>query len=227
MMRYNFSIIYTCPRKALITADALSRAPLHSDATDSLDLQESAETFISAVVEALPGSANHLEQIAKAQSTDPILQVTKYCQEGWPAKHLIKSSLKPYWCVRSKLSLYNTLLMRAHRIAIPTCLQQDTLSRIHQGHQGIVKCRLRVRTSVWWPRISQQIREMIQKCISCCESFQIRCEPMIPSSLPQRPWEKTGTDLLELKGKSYLLLVDYFSRYIEVGKLSSTTTKSV
>ena len=126
IMRYNFSITHV-PGKALITADAISRAPLHSDSTDSLDLQESAETFISAVVEALPASANHLEQIAKAQSTDPILQqVTKYCQEGWPAKHLIKGALKPYWCVRSELSLYNTLLMRAHRIVIPTCLQQDT-----------------------------------------------------------------------------------------------------
>ena len=90
MMRYNFSITHV-PGKALITADALSRAPLHSDSTDSLDLQESAETFISAVVEALPASANRLEQIAKAQSTDPILQqVTKYCQDGWSAKHLIK-----------------------------------------------------------------------------------------------------------------------------------------
>ena len=142
MMRYNFSITHV-PGKALITADALSRAPLHSVSTDSFDLQESAETFISAVVEALPARANRLEQIAKAQSTDPILQkVTNYCQEGWPAKHLIKGSLKPYWCVRSELSLYNILLMRAHRIVIPTCLQQDTLSCIHEGHQGIVKCRL-------------------------------------------------------------------------------------
>ena len=33
--------------------------------------------------------------------------------------------------------------------------------------------------------------------------------------------------MLELKGNLYLLLVEYFSRYIEVVKLSSTTTKSV
>ena len=226
MMRYNFSIVHV-PGKALITADALSRAPLPSDSTDSFDLQESAETFISAVVEALPASANCLEQIANAQLADPTLQyVIKYCQEGWPAKHMIKGSLKPYWCVRSELSLYNNLLMRAHRIVIPTCLQQDTLSRIHEGHQGIVKCRLRARTSVWWPGISQQIKAMIQKCRTCCENFQIHSEPMIPSTLPQRPWEKIGTDLFEFKGKSYLLLVDYFSRYIEVTKLSSTTTSS-
>lgn len=207
MMRYNFNIIHV-PGKALVTADALSRAPLLSNSTDSLDLQESAETFISAVVEALPASAHCLEKIAKAQSTDPILQqVRKYCQEGWPAKNMINSLLKPYWCVRSELSLYYTLLMRAHRIVIPTCLQQDTLNCIHEGHQGIVKCRLRASISVWWPGISQQIKEMIQKCHTCCENFQIRSEPMIPSTLPQRPWEKIGTDLFKLKGKSYLLAI--------------------
>ena len=227
MMRYNFTIIHV-PGKALVIADALSRAPVHSEVTDPPDLQESAEAFISAIVEALPASASRLEQIAKAQSTDPILQqVKKHCQEGWPASHLIKGSLKAYWGIRSELSMHNNLLLRAHRIVIPTCLQQDTLSRIHEGHQGIGKCRSRARTSVWWPGISQQIKEMIQKCHTCCKNFQIRSEPLIPSTLPQRPWEKIGTDLFELKGKSYLLLVDYFSRYIEVIKLSSTTTSSI
>ena len=41
--------------------------------------------------------------------------------------------------------------MHADRIVIPICLQQDKLSCIHQGYQGIVKYRLRARTSVWWP----------------------------------------------------------------------------
>ena len=98
MMRYDFSIIHV-PGKALLTADVLSRAPLPFESTESLHLQKSAETFISAVVEALPATADHLAKIATAQSTDPILQqVTKYCQEGWPVKHLIKGALKPYWC---------------------------------------------------------------------------------------------------------------------------------
>ena len=50
---------------------------------------------------------------------------------------------------------------------------------------------------------------------------------MIPSTLPQLPCEKIGTDLFEVKEKSYLLLVDYFSRYTQVVKLLSTTTKSI
>ena len=103
----------------------------------------------------------------------------------------------------------------------------NTLNRIHERHQEIVKCRPRARTLVWWSSIPQQIKEMIQKCDTCCKNFQIRSEPLTPSTLLQQPWEKIGTDLFELKGKSYLLLVDYFSRYIEVIKLSSTTINSV
>ena len=82
LMRYNFNIVHV-PGKALNTADALSRAPLSSDFTDSFDLQESAEMFISAVVDALPASTDRLQQISTAQSTDPDLQqVIKYSKEG-------------------------------------------------------------------------------------------------------------------------------------------------
>ena len=42
-----------------------------------------------------------------------------------------------------------------------------------------------------------------------------------------RLWQKVGTDLLEWKKKDYLLVVDYYSRFIEVSKLTSTTVASV
>jgi hypothetical protein len=36
-----------------------------------------------------------------------------------------------------------------------------------------------------------------------------------------------GTDLFELKGVTYLLVVDYFSRYPEIAKFTSTTSLAV
>ena len=115
--------------------------------------------------------------------------------------------------------------MHVNGIVTPTCLQLDVLSRIHQWHLGIVKCRLWARTSVWWPGISTQINEIIQNCKTCYQNFWICSEPMIPSTLPQRPWEKIRTDLFE---QVISLLVDYFSKYIvEVVKLTCTTTYSV
>ena len=48
----------------------------------------------------------------------------------------------------------------------------------------------------------------------------------MPSTLPAYPWQKIGTDLFALDGTMYLLAVDYFSRYPEVLKLTSTTSQS-
>ena len=50
---------------------------------------------------------------------------------------------------------------------------------------------------------------------------------MIPTPLPQFPWQQVGADLFELRGEHYLLVVDYFSRFPEVIKLTSTTSTSI
>ena len=47
------------------------------------------------------------------------------------------------------------------------------------------------------------------------------------SQLPEYPWQIAGTDLFEIDGTHYLLIVDYFSRYPEVIQLTSTTSAAV
>lgn len=51
-------------------------------------------------------------------------------------------------------------------------------------------------------------------------------QPLNPSELPCRPWEKIGVDLCEHNKCSYLVISDYYSRYIEIliGKLKATFT---
>ena len=44
---------------------------------------------------------------------------------------------------------------------------------------------------------------------------------------PSLPWERIATDLFQWKGHTYLLIVDYFSRYIEISKLSGETSAEV
>ncbi|XP_021341716.1 uncharacterized protein K02A2.6-like [Mizuhopecten yessoensis] len=42
-----------------------------------------------------------------------------------------------------------------------------------------------------------------------------------------RPWQRAGTDLFYFKGSNYLLVVDYFSRFVEIAKLDSTTSEDI
>ena len=41
-----------------------------------------------------------------------------------------------------------------------------------RGHLGIEKCMLKARDSVFWPGISNDIRETVEKCGICQEKFQ-------------------------------------------------------
>ena len=50
---------------------------------------------------------------------------------------------------------------------------------------------------------------------------------MISSPFPEIPWKKVGIDLFELEKNTYLLVVDYYLRYIEVVKLNQLTAAEV
>ncbi|XP_061885232.1 uncharacterized protein clasp1b isoform X1 [Entelurus aequoreus] len=69
----------------------------------------------------------------------------------------------------------------------------------------------RARQSVWWPRLSQQLNELVLNCQTCCKERQNHKETLMPSPYPGRPWEKLGADLFMLCTKTYLLVVDYMS----------------
>ena len=51
-----------------------------------------------------------------------------------------------------------------------------------------------------------------------------RKEPMIIQPLPSLPWSKVGADLFEYDGLHYLILVDYYSNFIEVAPLNRNLT---
>ena len=47
------------------------------------------------------------------------------------------------------------------------------------------------------------------------------------TKLPEYPWQVLGTDLFELKGNHYLFVSDYFSRYLEVVRLTTTSSSVI
>ena len=90
---------------------------------------------------------------------------------GWPCERkMLTQELHPYWNFRKDLSVEDGLVTKSSRLLIPSTLHQKVLEQIHEGHQGIEKCMLKAKESVFWPGISDDICEAVEKC-GICQSF--------------------------------------------------------
>ncbi|KAL6482216.1 hypothetical protein MHYP_G00102960 [Metynnis hypsauchen] len=228
LLKFTYDIVHV-PGKCLITADALSRAPVkHTLTQEGKDNEADVKVFLDAVVQSLPATEARLKVIQEKQKTDPICaKLIQYCQTAWPERHALHPDLGPYWPERENLSMAGELLLRGQRIVIPQSMRKDILRNLHSGHQGIVKCRARARQSVWWPGLSVHISQLVDNCSICSQHRAEHREPLIPTPVQDRPRQRVGTDLFFWEKKTYLLLVDYFSRYIEVAHLSVATARTV
>ena len=227
MLRYQFTISHI-PGKELVIADMLSRAPTNTPTGVDHILHQEANIFINTMIQGLPATDEQLEEIKRQQEEDVVCnQIKRYCREGWPAKQEVAGAVQPYYSVSAEISIANGLLLRGSRIIIPASMQLSMLDKVHTGHQGITKCRERARQSIWWPGLSRQLDELVKNCPECSKAQKQRAQPLITSSFPELPWQKVATDLFEWKHQNYLLIVDYFSRYIEIALLKGTSADEV
>ena len=110
-------------------------------------------------INSLSASSQHLAEFYEAQVADTVCStVINYCQNEWPTKQNTPLQIKLYWQARGQLTVHDDLLLYGQRIVVPAVMRQTTLSKIHQGHQEIQKCRLQASVSVWLPGISKHIR---------------------------------------------------------------------
>ena len=63
--------------------------------------------------------------------------------------------------------MFNGVLLKGIRVIIPKNTQGESLVKMQTGHQGIEKCRLRARETVYWCGINGYIDNMIRKCDVC------------------------------------------------------------
>ncbi|UYV64010.1 K02A2.6-like [Cordylochernes scorpioides] len=169
-----------------------------------------------------------LTKIFESQQEDTTLKaVVNYLEQGWPDKKKMSQALLSYWHVKDELGVQNGLLMRSCRLVIPASMKLEILDKLHAGHFGITKTRLRARETVWWPGISEEIAETVRKCSVCIQEAVSKHEPLIPTNLPTRPWQKIGMDLFKFENKWYLVVIDYYSRFPEMIQLDRLTASVV
>ena len=209
-------------------ADALSRVCLrtHDDATqEDRNKQTKDVDFITVKTQLVS-----LDEVRNAAALDPtmcLLKSTIYM--GWPAhRNQCPQELSEYWNFRCDLVLEDGLILKGNRVVIPDSLRKRVLESIHTGHLGETKCLLLARQSVYWPGITSDVRDVVKSCLSCNKYQPAQPKlPLMQPELPSRPWEKIGADLFHFKGAVYLMIVDYYSRFPVVRKLSDMKVDTV
>ena len=82
------------------------------------------------------------------------------------------------------------------------------------------------RSYIWWPGLHSQIESKVKACHTCQQNRNSPPpSPLIPWEFPQQPWERLHCDFAgPLEGKMFLIVVDAFSKWLEVVPMSAATS---
>ena len=170
------------------------------------------------------------DEVLQESIKDKELQSLKhYISIGWQTKRSqIMVFLHPYWNYRDELTIESGILMKNSKVLIPETLKQKYLRQIHQGHQGIEACRSRAREFVFWVILNDDLKELVEKC-DICQSQQNSTSSIQKyiSEVPLHPWHTIGSDLFYFRRIDFLVVVDYFSKYLLMRKIHNSTSSAV
>ena len=58
-------------------------------------------------------------------------------------------------------------MLKGERMTIPGCLTPSILCKLHEGHQGIEKSKLRAKDGVYWVNINKDLESAVAECPVC------------------------------------------------------------
>ena len=106
-------------------------------------------------------------------------------------------TIPSYAHLKDELCIYGEILLHGARIVVAKSLRDKVLRLAHEGHQGIVKTKYRLRSKVWWPGMDRDVERLCKVCHGC--QVTSRCDPPEPMSRvlpPTSPWQDCIADLL-------------------------------
>ncbi|GFS21254.1 Pol polyprotein [Elysia marginata] len=140
-------------------------------------------------------------------------------------KRTLRPELKPFFDVRDSIVLGEGLLLKGERVVVPSALRKEMKEILHSAHLSHDSMMRRARNIVFWPGINNELRQMAASCDACQRSKpKNQKEPLHQHDEGKTPSEKVGLDFCEFGDRQYLIVVDYFSNFIEVEHMTSTAT---
>ena len=147
----------------------------------------------------------HKRQLPRDETTqDPLLnELQTIVHTGWPDTiKEVPTDVRPYWSFRDEVAMESGVLFKGRQILIPQSMQKEILQQLHQGRQWVEKTRRLASDNVYWIDINRGIEVICKSCHACQENQVINTkEPLMPYTLPTRPWQYIASDLFETDGK--------------------------
>ena len=224
---YRFKVKYQ--PGALNAADSLSRL-CQGNHEVSKEVRNVAEEYIYFVAENAVPKALTAKELELASHDDEELGKVRQCIKTGNWGEVDSDIRRKYQAIQNELSTIGYLVLRGTRILVPEVHRSQVIKLAHEGHQGIVKTKQRLREKVWWPGIDKEAERICRSCHACQVVGQAsQPEPMKRALLPNGPWQQVAIDLMGPfpSGESVLVVVDYYSRYFEVAVMHSTSSTKV
>ena len=215
---YDYRLEYR-PGKDHGNADALSRLPLQlkpGEATTSVVSVRLLDVEMSPVTE---------EEVRTATRRNPVMsKLLNVILQGWGGVH--DPELKDYRLHAAELTTEGGCVLWGSRVVIPRVLQEKVLRMLHEMHPGMSRMKALARSYVWWPRIDADIESAVRSCTACQENQSKPAgAPVHPWEHPGRPWQRLHIDHAgPMQGRLFLVVVDAYSRWLEVEKVASTSS---
>ena len=156
-----------------------------------------------------------IEKIKETTCEDPVLStVYQLVQHRWPKeRRRVPAVAKYYRDFRDELSTDDGLLLKGPSLVIPAVLRESYLQHLHEGHLSANKVESTAKQHMFWPGMKADITNYTRQCQVCIKRSRPARESLQPHEIPNGPWQKLGMDFFDFKGKCYILICDYFSKF--------------
>ena len=212
---YNYKLEYRLVGKNG-NADGLRRLPMDAHMGEfSQPMRVNMMELINASVTA--------EEIRTATQKEPLLSaVLSKVLHGWVGN--VSESLKPFEVRKDELSTELGCLIWGGRVIVPEKLRGKVLGELHEVHPGTSRMKALARSYVWWPGIDKDIEGMVRDCVTCAANQRNPVGASLHAwEYPAGPWERIHIDFAgPLDGKMYLVVVDAYSKWLDVEMMSSS-----